>query len=45
MTREEYFDTARFLKKGEKDGDNGFVVKADCYNVPIKDLYDISLLK
>ena len=45
MTREEYFDAARFLKKGEEDGDNGFVVKADCYNVPIKDLYDISLLK
>ena len=34
----EYFDDARFLTKGEKDGDNGFVVKSDCYNLQIKEL-------
>lgn len=36
--KKEYFNDARFLKKGEKDGDNGFRVKADCYNMAIKDL-------
>jgi len=34
----EYFDEARFLKKGDKDGDNGFIVKSDCYNLQIKEL-------
>ena len=33
-----YFTDAKFLKKGQKDGDNGFKVKADCYNISIKDL-------
>lgn len=36
--KEEYFKDARFLKKGQRDGDNGFKVKADCYNMAIKDL-------
>jgi len=36
--KEEYFAEARFLKKGDKDGDNKFTVKSDCYNLPIKDL-------
>ena len=45
MSKEEYFDKARFLAKGERDGDNGFIVKADCYNLPIEDLYEISSLK
>lgn len=30
-----YFEDARFLKKGTKDGSNGFIVKADCYNIEI----------
>lgn len=34
-----YFEMSRFLKKGARDGDNGFVVKADCYNITIKDLW------
>jgi|TARA_R110000787_G_scaffold276877_1_gene385908 hypothetical protein len=42
MGRDEYFNKARFLKKGDKDGDNGFIVKADCYNLAIKDLNDIT---
>jgi len=37
-SKEDYFNRARFLKKGDKDGDNGFVVKADCYNLPIAEL-------
>jgi len=36
--KQEYFDEARFLQKGDTDGDNGFVVKSDCYNIAIKDL-------
>jgi hypothetical protein len=37
-TSENYFKKARFLKKGEKDGDNGFTVRGDCYNLKISEL-------
>jgi len=33
-----YIQNARFLKKGQLDGDNGFIVKADCYNMMISEL-------
>ena len=36
--KDQYFKDARFLKKGKIDGNNGFKVKADCYNLPIRDL-------
>lgn len=36
--KDEYFKKAKFLKRGQRDGDNGFLVKADCYNMAIKDL-------
>ena len=36
--KDKYFKKARFLKKGKRDGDNSFKVKADCYNMSIKDL-------
>ena len=36
--QDDFFKKAKFLKKGQKDGDNGFIVKADCYNLAIKDL-------
>jgi hypothetical protein len=36
--RIEYFEVAKLLRKGEVVGDNGFEVKADCYNVPISAL-------
>tara|TARA_R110000744_G_scaffold363419_1_gene471747 strand:- start:13 stop:501 length:489 start_codon:yes stop_codon:yes gene_type:complete len=36
--KDKYFKDARFLKKGSLDGDNRFKVKADCYNIAIKDL-------
>ena len=39
--KKEYFDKAVFLNKGEEDGDNGYIVIADCYNLPIEKLYDI----
>ena len=41
LSKEDYFDDARFLKKGQKDGSNGFYVKADCYNMEIKKLQSL----
>jgi len=38
MPKKKYFKNARFLKKGTTDGDNGFLVRADCYNLPISKL-------
>lgn len=46
MPKQEYYSKARFLKKGQTDGSNNFIVKADCYNMFYKDMYPISdLLK
>jgi len=39
--KQEYIKKARFLKAGQTDGDNGFIVKADCYNMRIQDLHSI----
>ena len=36
--KDEYFQQAKFLKKGDIDPDNNFTVKADCYNLPIYEL-------
>ena len=36
--KESYFKDAKFLKRGQYDPDNGFRVKADCYNIPINKL-------
>ena len=41
IEKEKYFDEAKFYKKGEQEGDNGYIVVADCYNLPIKKLHDI----
>jgi len=38
LPHEEYYKKARKLTKGEIDPSNGFVVRADCHNVAIKDL-------
>ena len=35
-----YFNKARFLKKGQQDGDNGFIVRADCYNLSIEYIWN-----
>ena len=45
LPKEEYFDRAVFLKKGETDPSNGWTVSADCYNLPIKELKNIEDLK
>lgn len=34
-----YFHKARKLTKGDVDGDNNFIVKSDCYNMSIKDVW------
>ena len=39
MPREEFFERAFFLKKGQREGDNGFRAQADCHNMYIRDLY------
>lgn len=36
--KEDYLTEARFLKKGTIDGDNNFIVRSDCFNLPISDL-------
>ena len=36
--KSDYFQDAKLLKKGQIDPDNGFRVKADCYNLPINKL-------
>ena len=38
MDKKKYFKQAVSLKKGDIDESNGFVVKANCYNMKIKDL-------
>ena len=40
MPKEKYFINAKFLKAGTRDGDNGFLVKADCYNLAISELQE-----
>lgn len=39
IEKTKYFEMARFLKKGTADGDNGFIVKADCYNLTIGEVW------
>jgi len=38
MDKEKYFHKARYLKKGDVDPSNNFVVRANCYNLKIEDL-------
>lgn len=38
IKKKDYFKKARKLTKGERDGDNGFVVKSDCWNLKIEEL-------
>lgn len=46
ISKYEYYGLARKLFKGQRDGDNFFKVKANCYNLPISLLsLDFSLFK
>lgn len=38
MDKKEYFKKAIFMKKGYVDPSNNFTVRADCYNMKIKEL-------
>ena len=38
LEHDEYFEKAKKLTKGQIDPSNGFIVRADCYNVAISDL-------
>lgn len=44
LTKEEYYKKARFLKEGTRDGNNGFIVKKDCYNIFYQDTLPLSNL-
>jgi hypothetical protein len=41
IAKEEFYAKAKQWKKGEVDEGNGFVIKADCYNLPIKELQEV----
>lgn len=45
MDKQEYFNRANLLKKGDVDTSNNFTVKADCYNLKIKDLNQFTEVK
>lgn len=45
MNKEDYFKNAQYWPKGKIDPANGFRVKANCYNVKIKDLNSLEELK
>ena len=38
LPKDEYFLQAKELKQGELDSSNNYIVKADCWNLPIKNL-------
>ncbi len=38
LWKDEFFSTARFVKKGDLEGSNNWTATADCYSVKIKDL-------
>lgn len=40
IPKKEYFEKARFLRKGDIDPSNDFTVRADCYNLSIDSLGD-----
>lgn len=45
LTKQQYMQQARFLKKGDLDGSNKFTVKADCWNMFYKDLLTLKEIK
>jgi len=38
LPKEEFYNKAFFMRKGEREGDNGYVVKSDCWSVRIDSL-------
>ena len=42
ISKERFYHEARFMRKGQMDGSNDFIVKSDCYNLAIKRLSPIA---
>lgn len=42
LTKEEYYSKAKFLQQGQYDPSNNWRCKADCYNVAISQLNEVS---
>tara|TARA_B110000211_G_C13958463_1_gene499450 strand:- start:364 stop:858 length:495 start_codon:yes stop_codon:yes gene_type:complete len=42
ITRDKFYELARYMQKGDLDPDNGYVVKSTCYNLSIEDLWKVS---
>ena len=42
IAKGDFFRRARFMRKGEKEGDNGYIVKNDCWSVRIDELCPLS---
>jgi len=40
MKKQEYFDKATYLRKGEVDPSNNYTVRATCFNLPIDKLQE-----
>jgi hypothetical protein len=40
ISKEAFYKDAVFMKKGQLDADNKYIVKADCYNIPISRLHE-----
>jgi len=45
LAPDEYYEKAKFLKKGDVDPSNNFTVKADCWNVPYSEMRPTEWLK
>lgn len=41
ISKDQYFAKAKRLRKGDRDESNNYTVKADCYNLPISELWKI----
>jgi len=41
LPKNEYFEKAKFLERGQFDPSNNWKCKADCYNVPISELNEV----
>jgi len=42
ISKERFYQEARFMRKGQMDGSNDYIVKSDCYNLEIKRLTPIA---
>ena len=42
ISKERFYQEARFMRKGQMDGSNDYIVKSDCYNLEIKRLTPIT---